>query len=194
MKSMTKHIAAAFAALMMLLASFGLAGTANADDTYIPQAQVNGDTISVTGLPGDTDFWVGADDTYVSGIQQVAEKYYGAFHADANGNANLKLDLTKLAKDCGGDIKLTFVRDNNGHADPTQALGATTVSLPKTGDGANCPTTNAADTSSAAATTTTSGKSMPNTGAAVAPYAIVVAMLAVAGGILLAIRKTSARR
>ena len=185
MKSMTKHIAAAFAALMMLLASFGLAGTANADDTYIPQVQVNGDTITVTGLSGNTDFWVGTDDTYVSGIQQVAEKYYGVFHSDANGNANLKLDLTKIAKECGGDIKLTFGRDNGGHADPAQVIGATTVSLPKTGNGANCPTSG---------TTTAPGASMPNTGATVAPYAIVVAMLAVAGGILLAVRKTSARR
>lgn len=188
MKSMTKHIAAAFAALMMLLASFGLAGTANADDTYIPQVQVNGDTITVTGLPAGTDFWVGADDTYVSGIIQIepaAEQYYGVFHSDANGNAELKLDLTKIAKECGGDVKLTFVRDNGGHADAAQVIGATTVSLPKTGNGANCPTSG---------TTTAPGASMPNTGATVAPYAIVVAMLAVAGGILLAVRKTSVRR
>ncbi|KAB8288000.1 hypothetical protein DSM100688_1110 [Bifidobacterium ramosum] len=139
---------------------------------------VSGNVATVTINPGtfqpNEKFTVTFDDTYVSNVEQIAQKTWGPFTAAADGSANLKITLTdagvKLAQE--GKLAASFTGENG-----------TTFALP-----VNAPATGAPSTNPSGTTGTTA-----NTGAAIAPYAIAVALLAAAGVAIFSVRKVSRR-
>lgn len=180
MKGISKRFAAAVAALVVFVASLGLAGTAMAADTYVPSVTVNGTTVTVQTPEPNQEFYIQADDTYVAGfsVTPAADKWFGAYKSGETGKATVKLNPTDFGAKCGATIKLVFATEKNVSTE----FAEKNVTLPATGDAAGCPT-------DAASNTQSNATKVPNTGAAVMPYAIVAALLVSAGVVILVTRK-----
>ena len=125
-------------------------------------------TASFTGLTPNGQVTVTADDNFVSDIVQVISKQ---FYADAQGNLSVKLIL----KDGVAPGTLVSVTATD---ETTQTSTTVTSTVPATGEG------------------TPSGNQgqVPQTGAAIMPYAVAAVLLIAAGIAVFAARKSSARR
>lgn len=171
---MKKKIVAILATIAAVF-GFGFATSAAYAEDYGATATLNGNVATLSYKAGTfapyAEITVTADDTYVSNVQAVALKTFNAGKVHADGSATLKYTLTEAgvaALKAGKTISVSATD------------GKTTVNTPlssaaKTGEGyASAPTT-------------------AETGAAVAPYVMAVALLAAAGIAVFAVRKTTAR-
>lgn len=166
---MKKKIVALLAAIAAVL-GFGFAsGTAMAEPYgQIGAVEGNAVTASFTGLTPNGEVTVTADDNFVSDIVQVISR---TFTADAQGNLSVKLIL-KDGVAPGTPISVTATDET------TQTSTTATSTVPATGEG------------------TPSGNQgqVPQTGAAIMPYAVAAVLLIAAGIAVFAARKSSARR
>ena len=176
----------AIAAIVTVFAMFALTPAASAveyGETVTPGG--NGTTVTVT-VPDDdytagfTELYATADDTLVGDIQQVSLKTWGPFavSADSPHTASLKYTFKK----CVASTNISFTLKNPTTGE-TKNLGSTTVKAPATG---NC---SAATTSS----TSTSSNKLAKTGTVMLPYLTAVAVLAVAGAAVFAVRRSATR-
>jgi len=164
---MKKKIMAMLAVIAAVL-GFGFAtNTAMADD-YGATVTYSGTTATVTFQPNES-VTVYYDDAIVADVQQIAE-VSKTFTAKADGS--LTLLYTFKASQAGKTIAVKAVGAVSG-------TKTATIQVPATGTGDQSGTT----------TATTA-----NTGAAIAPYGVAVALLAAAGIALFAVRKNTTRR
>lgn len=174
---MKKKIVALLATIAAVL-GFGFATSTAMADPYGQTGTVTGNNVSFFfgGLTPNGAVTVTADDNVVSDIVQVISR---TFTADAQGNLSVKFIL----KD--GVAPGTVVT-----ASATDAATGKTVT-----SSATVPATGAGDatTNGTAGTATASGNTVAQTGAAVAPYAVAVVLLAAAGCAVFAARKAGTR-
>ncbi|MBT1160992.1 MULTISPECIES: hypothetical protein [Bifidobacterium] len=170
---MKKKIVALLAAIAAVF-GFGFASNAALADEYGLTGSISGNTVTLsapagTFAPNET-LEITVDDTYVSNVTFAANKTYtGKAHAD--GSATITLTLTDAALAKGYTATYTVKGKDSGKTytasvtAPAAKQPVATTETPKTAD----------------------------TGAAVAPYAVAVALLAAAGVAVFAVRKTNAR-
>ena len=165
---MKKKIVALLATIAAVL-GFGFAANTAMADPYGSTGAVEGNTVSFSfaGLTPNGDVTVTADDNVVSDIVKVISR---TFKADAQGTLAVKYIL-KEGVAPGTVITATATDVTTGK---TVTASAT---VPATGTG----------------TGTTETNTVPQTGAAVAPYAVAVVLLAAAGCAVFAARKAGAR-
>lgn len=167
---MKKKIVALLATIAAVL-GFGFAANTAMADPYGSTGAVEGNTVSFSfaGLTPNGDVTVTADDNVVSDIVKVVSR---TFKADAQGTLAVKYIL-KEGVAPGTVITATATDVTTGK---TVTASAT---VPATGTGTG--------------TGTTATNTVPQTGAAVAPYAVAVVLLAAAGYAVFAARKASTR-
>lgn len=165
---MKKKIVALLATIAAVL-GFGFAANTAMADPYGSTGAVEGNTVSFSfaGLTPNGDVTVTADDNVVSDIVKVVSR---TFKADAQGTLAVKYIL-KEGVAPGTVITATATDVTTGK---TVTASAT---VPATGTGTGTAATN----------------TVPQTGAAVAPYAVAVVLLAAAGYAVFAARKASTR-
>lgn len=189
MKGISKRITGAIAALVVFIASFGLAGTAMAyDSTYAPSVTSNGTTITVQTPEANQEFYIQANDTYVAGfsVTPAADKWFGAYQSGPTGKATVTLNATDFGKKCGGDVKLIFSTTKSISGE----FAEKTVTLPATGSAEGCPTETTSSNTNGTTTSTNGGKTA-ETGVAVLPFALVAALLVAAGAVMVTVRKSN---
>ena len=166
---MKKKIVALLAAIATVL-GLGFASTTAMADPYGQIGTVEGNTVtaSFTGLTPNGDVTVTADDNFVSDIVKVISR---TFKADAQGNLSVKLIL-KDGVAPGTPISVTATDET------TQTSTTVTSTVPATGEG------------------TPSGNQgqVPQTGAAIMPYAVAAVLLIAPGIAVFASRKSRAPR
>ena len=169
---MKKKIMAVLAVIAAVLGFGFAANTAMADD-YGATVTYSGTTATVTFPAGtfqpNESVTVYYDDDVVANVQQVAE-VSKTFNAKADGS--LTLLYTFKASQAGKTIEVKAVGAQSG-------TKTATIQVPATGTG---------DQSGTATATTA------DTGAAIAPYGVAIALLAAAGIALFAVRKSTTRR
>lgn len=165
---MKKKIVAVLAAIAAVF-GFGFASNAAMADDYGSTGVVSGSVATYTfeNLTPNTAYDVYADDTYVESVSYAAYKNFGSFTSDANGVLKVKFTL-KAGVKAGTVIKADLQKDG-------AVVASATATVPSTGEGE------------------ASNNELGNTGAAIAPYAVAVALLAAAGVAVFAVRKTNAR-
>lgn len=168
---MKKKLVALLAAVAAVF-GFGFASNAALADEYGLTGSVSGNVVTLSAPAGtfapNEELSITVDDTYVSNVTFAADKTYtGKAHAD--GSATIKLTLTDAALASGYKATYTVKGLTSGKT------YTASVSAPAAKGGvAEAPKT-------------------ADTGAAVAPYAVAVALLAAAGVAVFAVRKTNAR-
>ena len=201
MASIKNRVAAAFAAVAALLAAFVLAPVASAADYGTVVPSISGNTVTVTVTVTDdlynqgyTQVYVTADDTFVENIVQVANKTWGPFTLSTTSPHTATLKYT--FKDCVSSATFSAYAKNPSTGN-TQAIDSATVKAPTAG---NCTASNDGTTngSSSSATSSTTGSASSNklakTGTVMLPYLTAVAVLAVAGAAVFAVRRSLNRR
>ncbi|MBT1177166.1 LPXTG cell wall anchor domain-containing protein [Bifidobacterium callimiconis] len=192
MTSIKTRVAAAFAAVVAVFAAFVLAPAASAADygTVVPSVSGNTATVTVTVTDdlynqGYTQVYVTADDTLVENIVQVANKTWGPFTLSTTSphTATLKYIFKS------GVTSATFsAYAENPSTGATQSIGSATVKAPATGEGSS-----STSSSTTAGTTSSDSNKLAKTGTVLLPYLTAVAVLAVAGGAVFAVRRSMNR-
>ncbi|KFI49639.1 hypothetical protein BBIA_1172 [Bifidobacterium biavatii DSM 23969] len=172
---MKKKIVALLAAIATVF-GFGFASSVAMADDYGITGTVSGSVVTLSAPAGtfapNEELSITVDDTYVSNVTFAADKTYtGNAHAD--GSATITLTLTDAALANGYTATYTVKGLTSGKT------YTASVTAPATGKGS--------------ASGAASGATTAETGAAVAPYAVAVALLAAAGIAVFAVRKTSVR-
>lgn len=166
---MKKKIVAVLAAIAAVLGFGFAANTAMADD-YGAKVQYTDTTATVTFPAGtfepNEEVTVYYDDAVVESVKAIAEV---STKVNAKADGSLTLLYTFKAGQAGKTIAVKAVGAKSG-------TKTSTIQVPATGK----PSTDKATTA--------------DTGAAVAPYAVAVVLLAAAGIALFAVRKSTARR
>ncbi len=188
-----RKLSAIFAAIAMTLMSvFALAPSALADDySATVNANPNSDgTVTITVTLDDATYDAGyhyvgvtVDDTQIGNVTAAAEKTYGWWEVSATTPHTANIKLTTL--NCK-DAKITVKAAKSAEGADAIAVGSETVNFPAT-----CSVNGNTNGNAAAAAAGSNSGSTAQTGASVAPYIVVVALLAVAGVAFLALRKKS---
>lgn len=175
---MKKKIVAILATIAAVFGFGFAANSAMAVDQYGATGTVSGNvaTFTFTGLTGQY-YVVSYDDTTVENVTLAATKYSKA--AKAHDDGTLTATYTFKKGFAGTISSQIFASDAEGHHTGA-ALASASVTVAATGTGA-------ADAAANGSAQTAS------TGAAIAPYAVAVVLLAAAGISLVAVRKSSAR-
>ncbi|MBW3091643.1 hypothetical protein KIH79_01470 [Bifidobacterium sp. 82T10] len=173
---MKKKIVALLAAIATVF-GFGFASSVAMADDYGITGSVSGSVVTLSAPAGtfaaNEELSITVDDTYVSNVTFAADKTYtGNAHAD--GSATIELTLTDAALANGYTATYTVKGLTSGKT------YTASVTAPATGKGG---VASGADSNATTA----------ETGAAIAPYAVAVALLAAAGIAVFAVRKTSVR-
>ena len=174
---MKKKIVAILATIAAVFGFGFAANSAMAVDQYGATGTVSGNvaTFTFTGLTPGQYYVVSYDDTTVENVTLAATKYSKAAKAHDDGT----LTATFKKGFAGTISSQIFASDAEGHHTGA-ALASASVTVAATGTGA-------ADAAANGSAQTAS------TGAAIAPYAVAVVLLAAAGISLVAVRKSSAR-
>ena len=182
---MKKKIVAILATIAAVFGFGFAANSAMAADKYGATGTVSGNvaTFTFTGLTPGKEYVVSYDDTTVENVTLAATKYSNA--AKAHDDGTLTATYTFKKGFSGTVSSQIFVADANG--EPTgNALASASVTVAATGAGDTTGAANGANGANGSAQTA-------STGAAIAPYAVAVVLLAAAGISLVAVRKSSAR-
>lgn len=175
---MKKKIVAILATIAAVF-GFGFAANSAMAVEYGATGTVSGNvaTFTFTGLTPGQYYVVSYDDTTVENVTLAATKYSKA--AKAHDDRTLTATYTFKKGFAGTISSQIFASDAEGHHTGA-ALASASVTVAATGTGA-------ADAAANGSAQTAS------TGAAIAPYAVAVVLLAAAGISLVAVRKSSAR-
>lgn len=175
---MKKKIVAILATIAAVFGFGFAANSAMAVDQYGATGTVSGNvaTFTFTGLTPGQYYVVSYDDTTVENVTLAATKYSKA--AKAHDDGTLTATYTFKKGFAGTISSQIFASDAEGHHTGA-ALASASVTVAATGTGA-------ADAAANGSAQTAS------TGAAIAPYAVAVVLLAAAGISLVAVRKSSA--
>lgn len=176
---MKKKIVAILATIAAVFGFGFAANSAMAVDQYGATGTASGNvaTFTFTGLTPGQYYVVSYDDTTVENVTLAATKYSKA--AKAHDDGTLTATYTFKKGFAGTISSQIFASDAEGHHTGA-ALASASVTVAATGTGA-------ADAAANGSAQTAS------TGAAIAPYAVAVVLLAAAGISLVAVRKSSAR-
>mgnify|MGYP002516437028 FL=1 len=180
---MKKKIVAILATIAAVFGFGFAANSAMADDQYGATGTVSGNvaTFTFTGLTAGQYYVVSYDDTTVENVTLAATKYSNA--AKAHDDGTLTATYTFKKGFAGTISSQIFASDAQGEHTGA-ALASASVTVAATGAGDTTGTANGANGST---------QQTASTGAAIAPYAVAVVLLAAAGISLVAVRKSSAR-
>ena len=182
MKNFKKTLVALVATIAAVFGmGFGVSA-ANAVD-YGAEVAVSGKVATVTfsGLTPGAEYRVQYDNAVYSNVTLASLVYSNAAKAHQDGTLTATYTFRDGAK-AGDQVKATLV-DAAGNVVTTA-----TITVPATGAGDNEGTSNGSSEGS------TEEGGLAKTGAAIAPYAVAVVLLAAAGIALVDVRKNAARR
>ena len=181
---MKKKIVAILATIAAVFGFGFAANSAMADDQYgvTGAGSISGSVATFTfrNLTPNKSYVVSYDDTAVESATLASIKFSNA--APAHSDGTLTATYNVKAGFSGTITSTIYAADDKGKA-TGPALASASVTVAATGAGTAAGTANGANGSAQTA----------STGAAIAPYAVAVVLLAAAGISLVAVRKSSAR-
>ena len=183
---MKKKIVAILATIAAVFGFGFAANSAMADDANYgataPTVSADSIAFHFYGLTKNGKVTVVYSDPVVD-VQQIAEKI---FTASAQGTLDVKYIL-KAGTPAGTEITAKVIDNTTGD------VITSTAKVPATGTGTGAAGAADASTANGANGANGSTQQTASTGAAIAPYAVAVVLLAAAGISLIAVRKSSAR-